>query len=112
MTSDCLLLLPRAGVPIEALYIAAAVVRREAWRFNYGRKITPDRLKVFPMPKDDVLFARVRASIESSREVENLALSNAADDLDVALARERLAENVFVRGAELERQLAQLESWW
>lgn len=44
--SDCLILLPRreewASVP--ELILAAAAIRSERWRYNYGRKITPDRI--------------------------------------------------------------------
>ena len=44
--SDCLVLLPRrqewASVP--ELILAASAIREERWRYNYGRKITPDRI--------------------------------------------------------------------
>ena len=44
--SDCLVLLPRrqewSSVP--DLILAASAIREERWRYNYGRKITPDRL--------------------------------------------------------------------
>ena len=44
--SDCLVLLPRrqewASVP--DLILAASAIRQERWRYNYGRKITPDRI--------------------------------------------------------------------
>lgn len=50
VTDDCLILVPMAGIPEEALFVAAAVLRAEKWRFNYGRKITPDRIADFKVP--------------------------------------------------------------
>ncbi|MCK5218281.1 N-6 DNA methylase, partial [bacterium] len=44
VTSDCLLLIPREGTDIEDLFIAATLIRLEKWRFNYARKITPERI--------------------------------------------------------------------
>ena len=44
VTSDCLLLIPKNGTTLEDLYLTAAEVRREKWRFNYGRKVTPARI--------------------------------------------------------------------
>jgi hypothetical protein len=38
------LLIPREGTTAEDLWIAAATIRLERWRFNYGRKITPPRI--------------------------------------------------------------------
>lgn len=45
VTSDCILLIPKDGTDIEDLFIAAATVRHEKWRFNYGRKVTPSRIE-------------------------------------------------------------------
>jgi hypothetical protein len=46
VTDDCLLLIPKQGTTAEDLWIAAATVRLERWRFNYGRKITPPVLGI------------------------------------------------------------------
>lgn len=42
---DCLILEPRDAISIENLFGIAYQIRRDKWRYNYGRKITPDRLK-------------------------------------------------------------------
>lgn len=44
--SDCLVLLPRKKewAAIPDLILAASAIRLEKWRYNYGRKITPNRL--------------------------------------------------------------------
>jgi len=44
VTSDCLVLTPKAGTDKADLFIAAATIRLERWRFDYGRKITPQRI--------------------------------------------------------------------
>jgi len=48
-TSDCLVLIPKADTPLAALYIAAATIRDERWRFDYSRKLTPSRIVNFPL---------------------------------------------------------------
>ncbi|HUX04829.1 MAG TPA: N-6 DNA methylase, partial [Acidimicrobiales bacterium] len=59
VTDDCLILTPRIGTPFEALYVAAAVLRHERWRFDYGRKMTPSRISSFPLRLDDELLSWV-----------------------------------------------------
>ena len=44
ITSDCLILKPKAKLSLEYLYYVVSVIRREKWRYNFGRKITPKRL--------------------------------------------------------------------
>lgn len=46
VNDDCLVLLPKAGKNVSEamLFIAAAVIRLEKWRFSYGRKLTPSRI--------------------------------------------------------------------
>lgn len=73
VTSDSLILLPRDGVDVADMFIAAHVVRSERWRFNYGSKITPSRIANFPVPQSgelknwilDVLIDAERLSREA-----------------------------------------------
>ncbi len=46
VNDDCLILLPKIDKPLSEamLFIAAAVIRLEKWRFSYGRKLTPSRI--------------------------------------------------------------------
>jgi hypothetical protein len=46
VNDDCLILLPKKGkrLSVAMLFIAAAVIRLEKWRFSYGRKLTPSRI--------------------------------------------------------------------
>ena len=46
VNDDCLILLPKKGKVLSdaMLFIAAAVIRLEKWRFSYGRKLTPSRI--------------------------------------------------------------------
>lgn len=114
-SSDNLILLPRAGVPLEMLYVAAAVIRRERWRFNYGSKITPARIAGFLVPMHDDLMAAVRRELDRAAKVEALALSAAEDANDERIARDRLVAVKkhparLVSGDELEKRLKALDS--
>ncbi|HXF81657.1 MAG TPA: N-6 DNA methylase [bacterium] len=60
VTDDCLLLIPREGTEDEDLYIAAATVRLERWRFNYGRKMTPDRIADMKLNRSEGLKDWIR----------------------------------------------------
>jgi hypothetical protein len=115
VTDDCLILVPKAGVPREILYVAAAVIRQERWRFNYGRKITPERIANYPVPAGENVLARVRAHIEEGQRIEDIALEMAEDNLDSGVAKTRLADlaagkEVIVDGVTLSERLAKLES--
>lgn len=61
VTSDCLLLIPNAGTDLEDLFIAAATIRLERWRFNYGRKITPSRIADIELKRDSDLKDWIRS---------------------------------------------------
>lgn len=113
-SSDNLILLPRVGVPIELLYIAAAVIRLERWRFNYGSKITPSRIASFPLPTSGELDEIIRRELERANKVEALALSSAEDANDERIARARFAEmqrdpRSVVTGVTLAKTLLDLE---
>ena len=114
VTDDCLVLLLKKGVPHELLYVAAAVIRHEAWRFSYGRKATPDRIAGFPLPTGSGLIDRVREYLRLAERVERLALRHAEDALDAQTARARLTEievdpGKSIRGEDLECRLAGLD---
>ena len=75
VTDDCLLLFPREGTPHEALYVAAATLRYERWRFDYGRKMTPSRIAGFRLRLDPDLLQWVGQQIEHAVLIENHALA-------------------------------------
>jgi type I restriction enzyme M protein len=111
VTDDCLILLPKEGVAREMLYVAAAVIRQERWRFNYGRKITPARIAGYPMPISEGILKRVRSHIEEGIELETIALERAEDNYDGAVARESLKDaGKLVEGRELRERLARCET--
>lgn len=57
--SDCLILKTTKPVDIEYLYYVAATVRKQKWRYNYGRKITPMRLRRVSVLEPDEFKAKV-----------------------------------------------------
>ena len=113
VTDDCLILIPKDDVPHALLYVAAAVVRNEAWRFSYGRKATPERIADFPVPVSDAMVERVNDYLIRAAVIEDQLIENAEDALDAAIARDKLDQLKegsvkVVRGAELEARLARL----
>ena len=92
VTDDCLLLLPKDGVPHAMMYVAAAAIRNERWRFSYGRKATPARIADFPLPHSDDLIERVNTYLERAAKVEDQMLVDAEDALDSQIARECIDE--------------------
>lgn len=115
VTDDCLLLLPKDGVRHSMLYIAAAVIRNESWRFSYGRKATPERIGYFPLPHTDDLLDRVDDYLARAASVEGRLLDDAEDALDSQTARRVLAgiqsgAVKVVSGNELAARLAALEA--
>ena len=65
VTDDCLILTPKQGTDFEDLFIAAAVLRLERWRFNYGRKATPERIAYMKVDRDPELKRHIRASFDN-----------------------------------------------
>ncbi|WP_394999216.1 class I SAM-dependent DNA methyltransferase [Sphingomonas sp.] len=115
VTDDCLLLLPKEGVRHAIMYVAAAVVRNESWRFNYGRKATPTRIAHFPLPHDEALLDRIDDYLDRASRVENQMLEDAQDALDAHIARTRLAAIEdgtvkVIRGEALDARLADLSA--
>ena len=111
VTNDCLLLLPKPGVPHAMLYVAAAAVRSEGWRFSYGRRATPARIASFPLPHSPELIERVNSYLERAAKIEDQLLAEAEDALDSRIARECIDEIAkgqlrVVSGTELETRLA------
>jgi type I restriction enzyme M protein len=111
VSDDCMLLLPKEGVSHSMMYVAAAAIRNERWRFSYGRKATPDRIAEFPLPHTDELLARVDEYLARAARVEDRMIEDAEDALDSQTARMRLADlgsgkATAVSGAELETRLA------
>ena len=92
VTDDCLVLVPKAGVTREMMFIAAAVIRSERWRFNYGMKVTPSRIADYPVPTDAALVEQVGSYLADAKALEMQALSVADDALDIDIAHQRLRE--------------------
>jgi hypothetical protein len=113
VTDDCLVLLPKPDVPHALLYVAAAVIRNEQWRFSYGRKATPARIADFPLPHNDALLERIDGYLERAARTEDRLIEDAEDALDAHIARQRLTaikdgSAKVVSGDALDAKLASL----
>jgi type I restriction enzyme M protein len=122
VVDDCLILVPKAGTPIEMLYVAAATLRREAWRFDYGRKMTPKRIAGFPLRSDKALLAWVKEENGKAELIEAQALAGSGvidvaamieDRKDAEVAVQRLleiesGESKIISGAALQTRLRKI----
>lgn len=114
VTDDCLILVPKREVPKEVLYIAAAVIRGEKWRFSYGRKATPERISKFPLPLSQNTIDRIRVYLKRAMAIEKSMMKNAEDTIDEDIARQRISEikrqpEKLIGGEPLVKKLAELE---
>ena len=97
VVDDCLILVPRSGTSLAMMYLAAATLRREAWRFDYGRKMTPKRIAGFPLKADSDLLMWIEQENKKAEAIEMRAIGDAIG---------YVAEQIEVRqDAELARQL-------
>lgn len=123
VVDDCLILTPKPGTRSEMLYLAAATLRREAWRFDYGRKMTPKRIAGFPLQADEELLDWIRRENEKAEAIEAQALADVGDEpetlledrRDAEVANERLLEIesnplTLVTGSELRTRLERLRN--
>jgi hypothetical protein len=76
VNDDCLVLLPRDGYdfPISCFFIAAAIIRLEKWRFNYGRKLTPARISSFVMKRMPILESWVDDELTKWKSIFDSAI--------------------------------------
>jgi type I restriction-modification system DNA methylase subunit len=78
VNDDCLILLPREdkALPISCLFIAAAIIRLERWRFSYGRKLTPQRISSFRMSRMPNLERWVESQFQVWSEIIEAAIKS------------------------------------
>lgn len=90
VSDDCLVLVPKSDTPPELLYVAAAGLRNEAWRFDYGRKMTPARIAQFELPTGVDLLRWIRAEVDKASEVEDLLIEFVESDADESEREDQL----------------------
>lgn len=74
VNDDCLILIPKKeDFSIPHLFIVAATIRLERWRFSYGRKLTPERIKDFPIRFDKTLLSYIKKQYTQISEVAERA---------------------------------------
>lgn len=123
IVDDCLILMPKPGTPHEVLYLAAATLRRETWRFDYGRKMTPKRVAGFPLRINESLLDWVKEQNTKAASLEARALKDvpseeeitAEDRVDAEIAAERLLEierapSTLIYGVDLDDRLTKLRN--
>lgn len=81
VTSDCLLLIPKDGTDLEDLFLAAAILRLERWRFDYGRKITPDRIAHIKIRRDASIKKWINKRYSQASSLMDRILNTLKEDL-------------------------------
>ena len=84
VNDDCLVLLPKAEarIGVAKLFVAAAIIHSEKWRFNYGRKLTPARIAKFPLPESGTHERWVEAKLSDLRRVISACLAPYAEECE------------------------------
>ncbi|MBI2652593.1 restriction endonuclease subunit S [Candidatus Woesearchaeota archaeon] len=62
ITDDCIVLKSKNKVSLEYLYYIASLIRLKRWRFNYARKITPERLATLEIISPDDFKTKINFS--------------------------------------------------
>lgn len=77
VNDDCLILLPKTALklPEAMLFVAAAIIRLERWRFSYGRKLTPARISGFRLERNPMLERWVTDQIKGWRKITEQAVN-------------------------------------
>lgn len=100
------------------LLLAASAIRLEKWRYNYGTKITPQRLANIKLAHSSnieaftvSLFGKFGRVIEASLDPYR---DDAEDAQDIEIARLRLSEiastpGILIQGKELSKRLARIK---
>lgn len=89
VTSDCLLLIPREGTDFEDLFLTAAVLRLEKWRFDYGRKMTPDRIAHIKINRDSSLKKWIEKRYSLAHGLIEDILDNLMDEADKPIKKKK-----------------------
>ena len=127
VTDDCLLLIPKESTEEESLFVAAAIIRLERWRFDYGRKITPERIASLRLRTSSDLLAWIKSrrlsvihdatriiteSLETTKIMKQRAdvPKETNDQRDSKIAQKRLNElrlapAKIIRGNALEKRM-------
>ncbi len=115
VNDDCLVLLPKTGKDIKLAHLiaAAAYLQLEKWRFNYGRKLTPQRIANFPMGVAPAMETWIDKRITAAGSVISAALDVYYDEIDLKVSRKRLDAikrdpKKVIRGDALQKQLNDL----
>ena len=57
INSDCIVLQPKKDFSDEQMFVFVSLLRRNVYRYSYGRKVTPERLLLTKMP-DNIKYSK------------------------------------------------------
>lgn len=71
INSDCIVLEPKKYFSDEQMFVFVALLRKNIYRYSYGRKVTPERLLITKIP-DSVSFSK---NIDFKKKIVNMSKS-------------------------------------
>ena len=71
---------PREPMGLARMALAAATLRLERWRFNYGRKLTPSRIVDFVLYNDPGILETIQPAIDGFDRVRDSAMQGFATE--------------------------------
>lgn len=77
VNDDCLILIPKRDKDISEaiLFLAAAIIRLEKWRFSYGRKLTPSRISEYGFDISHDIIAETENKLKLWKSILNKVLA-------------------------------------
>ena len=105
VNDDCLLLLPRSHEHgnVAKLVVTAAILRYERWRFNYGRKLTPERIAGFSLLESAALEEWVQTKLVDTMGVISASLSPYQGEEEMESKKEQKTYKADYKGATPEQ---------
>lgn len=79
INSDCIVLEPKQDFSDEQMFVFVALIRKNIYRYSYGRKVTPERLLLTKIP-DKLFYSK---KIDFKKKVAKM--SNSFSDREITL---------------------------
>jgi hypothetical protein len=71
INSDCIVLEPKENFSNEQMFVFVALLRKNIYRYSYGRKVTPERLLATKIP-DNIYYSK---KIDFKKKISSLSKS-------------------------------------
>lgn len=96
VTDDCMVMTPKVELNRTAMLVYSRLVYQNAFKYNYGRKVTPNRLsrEILPHPNEVVAIAK-RLSLPDAPPSKSMIASSDKVDIRSRLVRDFRLKSLF-----------------